>query len=68
MALFLISFFEREDPAGIPYCIGDRAEEPAEVTAIVVGGADCGGGQGAGVPARGSGRGFGRMCFNRLFL
>lgn len=66
--LFLMSFFEREDPAGTAYCMGERAGEVAE-TAIVVGGkaAVAGGGTETGGAAAGSGRDLGKMCFKRLF-
>lgn len=74
--LFLGSFFGRADPEGIPYCIGESAEAAGEGTgpgtgegaAKVVGGTG-GGGTGAeiGGAAVGSGRGLGKICFNRLF-
>lgn len=65
--VFLISFFAREDPGGIAYCIGERAGEEAVVIAIVAagtGGIEAAGGEG---PV-GSRRGRGKMCFSLLFL
>jgi len=72
--LFLGSFFVREDPDGMAYCIGERAGEGAGAGAgtadigMVVGGARGGGGAEAGGAATGSGRDLGKMCFKRLFL
>ena len=72
--LFLGSFFGKADPEGMAYCIGESAEAagegtgPGEGADKVVGGPG-GGGTGVGIDgaALGSGRGLGRICFNRLF-
>lgn len=72
--LFLMSFFARADPGGMPYGMEESAEAEAVGIAIVVwstGGIGCKGGAGgaeAGGVEAGSGSGLGKMCFNRLFL
>lgn len=69
-----MSFFARLEPGGTPYGIGEGAWVEDAVTATFVAGTGGSAGTGgwgwveAGSAALGSGSGFGKMCFSRLFL